>query len=73
MKIANLQILPAGKFKTINMCDYCKNNRDTCGANLYFGEMLNYIHPQQVRKDMFQYARKNVIACDKFRGKYESN
>ena len=67
MKIANLQILPPKPFKTINMCDYCKYNPDTCKASLYFGEMLNHIHPQQVRKDMFQYAKKNVIACDKFK------
>jgi len=65
--IALVQIGSQGKLKTINMCDYCKYNPETCKANRYFGNILNYIHPQQERHDLFKYASKNVIACDKFR------
>lgn len=62
-----LQVIPPGTFKTINMCDYCKYDRITCKASCTYGEILTHMPLYKNERELFEYARKNIIACDKFR------
>jgi len=62
-----VQEIPPGRFRTLNMCDYCRRDFGDCGATCSFGEILKYV-PGTVRfaRNLYKTASRNVIVCDRF-------
>lgn len=62
-----IQVIPPGKYRTLNMCDFCLHDPKSCKGSRVFGEVMKYVPGRNnYYRNMYKKSSRNVIACDKF-------